>query len=477
MGKKKVVILGAGPAGLSAGWKLSEAGVDVEVLELESEVGGLCRTIHHGDYLFDLGGHRFITKDEELSREIVSLMGDELLTTPRKSVIILDGKYFQYPLEFKDLFLKMSPLVLTKSLIDYVSAVLAKRIFGKQDISFEDWVVNRFGRTLYNIYFGVYTEKLWGISPKRISADWAAQRISLLNLWDVLLRLLGKQSNRPKTYALEFAYPKMGIGRISDRMAEKIQKNGGTIRLNAKVKKIILKEEFIEKIVYEHNGEDKETSGDWYVSTTPMPEFIKSISPTPPPEYIKIADSMPFRAVKFLNMVIDAPYISDNTWIYIPEKQYLFFRVQEPRNWSPYSSPDGKTSLICEIACDIDDDIWNAPDEELYKRCVKDLKKIGLLNEHKITEYFTTKIRHGYPIYELDYKEKLEKSMRLLRSIDNLIPIGRQGLYRYNNMDHSIKMGFLTAEHILHGGLETRIFSVASEAVAFEIEKNQEQRI
>jgi len=475
--RKKIVVLGGGPAGLSAAWKLAEAGQDVVVLEKDDDTGGICRTIRRGDYFFDLGGHRFITKDEELSGQIRELMGDELLTTPRKSVIRLRGKYFDYPLEFKNLILNMDKLFLARSLFDYIYAVGTKKLSNKKDISFEDWVTNRFGRTLYDIYFGMYTEKLWGISPKQISADWAAQRISLLNLWDVALRLLGKESNRPKTYALEFAYPKMGIGRICDRMSEEIKKYGGRIILNAAVKKVFLEEEFIKRIVYDNCGKEEELCGDWIVSTIPMNEFIMSIRPQAESQYLEAAGSMKFRAVRFLNLIIDAEEVTNNTWIYIPEKEFCFFRIQEPRNWSRDASPKGKTSLILEIACDFGDDIWNAKDEEIFRRCVKDLKKIKFCDTSRIKDYFTTRTRHAYPIYDLNYKYKIEKSAQLLRGIDNLIPIGRQGLFRYNNMDHSIKMGFLTAEHILHGGLEARIFSIASESVAFEIEKNTEKRL
>jgi len=475
--RKKIVILGGGPAGLAAAWKLSESGQEVIVLEKESGVGGLCRSIKYKGFNFDLGGHRFITKDEELNQEIQELMGDELIIASRKSVIRLQGKYFQYPLEFKNLFLNMNKRFLIKALIDYLYSVTTKRLFNKKDISFEDWVVNRFGRTLYEMYFGIYTEKIWGISPKMISADWAIQRISLLNLWDVLLRLLGKEDSRPKTYALEFAYPKMGIGRICERMAEETERHGGVIHLDAKVKEVILQEDFIKKIVYEKDGKDIELSGDWYVSSIPISDFIKSIEPAAKEEYLAIANSIPCRSVRFLNMLIDKERITDNTWIYIPEKEFIFFRVQEPRNWSRCSSPDGKTSLILEIACNFDDEIWNAPDKVIFERCIKDLKKAGLFNGQKVEDYFSTRVQHGYPIYDLHYKRKIEKAMELFSGINNFIPIGRQALYRYNNMDHSIKMGILTAEHIIHGGLEARIFSIASESIAFEIEENQEKRI
>jgi len=475
--KKKIIILGAGPAGLAAAWKLAQAQKEVVVLEKEDGVGGLCRTLQHDGFYFDLGGHRFITSDEPLRQEIQELMGDELLLSPRKSVIRLRKKYFQYPLEFKNLLMRMDGALLLKSIADYMYALVARKLFYKKDISFEDWCVNRFGRTLYDIYLGVYTEKIWGISPKNISADWAAQRISLLNLWDVFLRLMGKASNRPRTYFLEFAYPKLGIGRICERMAQEVVKHGGNIHLNARVKKIILKDEFIQKIIYQQQGQDIEITGDWYVSTIPMPDFVKGLDSDISERYLETANNLRFRAVRFLNLVIEGKPITDNAWIYIPEKEFLFFRIQEPKNYSRFTSPEGKTSLILEMACDFDDWVWNASDKDIFERCVKDLKKLGLFEVKRIKDYFTARIQHGYPVYDLEYKKKVDRIMELLRGMDNLIPIGRQGLYRYNNMDHSIKMGLLTASHILHGGLQARIFSIASESVAFEIEKNAATRI
>ena len=199
--KKKILVLGGGPCGLSAAWELSRYGHDVTVIEKESTVGGLCITNEYKGYRFDLGGHRFISKNKELVENVCNMMGNELLTSHRKSVILLKGKTFEYPLSAKDIFLKMGFWTNLKAFTSYLIATVFKVIFRKKDISFEDWIVNRFGRTLYNLFFGPYTEKLWGISPKLISTDWASQRISLLNLKDVLFRLFKLKKGTPRTYA------------------------------------------------------------------------------------------------------------------------------------------------------------------------------------------------------------------------------------------------------------------------------------
>ena len=467
-----VVILGAGPAGLSAGWKLAEKGCQVHIIERDSKVGGLCKSIHYKGYTFDLGGHRFITKDGELLKEIQGLMGDELMVSPRKSVVRLNGKYFYYPLAGKDLIVKMNPVVSAKCFMDYLYVSAKNKLLPPREVSLEDWVVNRFGRGLYNIYFGPYSTKLWGVPPSQISKDWAAQRISLLNLWDVFLRLLGKTKDIPKTYATRFYYPvKGGIGRMCEKMAEKITSNGGKILLNSTVTEIRHNNSGIHEVVYKHDGKEKTIRGNYFISTIPMPEFVKRLSPKINKQYLDVADSMRFRSLRFLNILIDTERISDNTWIYIPEERFRIMRIQEPKNWSPNNAPPDKTSLILELACNIGDEIWNADEDELTRRCLDDLQELGLLNGQRIIHKFTTRIVHAYPIYTLDYHKKVNKLFEVFEGLSNCIPIGRQGLYRYNNMDHSIKMGFLAAQHILNGSDKEEIFKVAKEEVAFEMER------
>lgn len=470
---KKVVILGAGPAGLSAGWKLAEKGHQVELVELDSRVGGLCKSYYYKDYTFDLGGHRFITKDGQLLNDIQELMGPELYESPRKSVVRLKGKYFFYPLAGKDLVSKMNPLTSAKCFLDYLYVTTKNRVHRSKEISLEDWVVNRFGRGLYDIYFGPYSEKLWGLPPSQISKDWAAQRISLLNLWDVFMRMLGKKSNAPKTYATKFYYPlNGGIGRMCDKMAERITSNGGNIHLNAAVTGIRLNGKGIKEVVFRQGGQEKTLKGDDYISTIPMPELVSQIDPLPEQHYLDVARSMKFRSIRFLNVLIDKEQVSDNTWIYIPEQKFKVMRIQEPKNWSPNNAPQGKTSLILELACNVGDEIWNATDEDLLMRCSAELRTLGLLNGEKINHKFTTRIAHAYPIYTLDYHKKVGKIFELFSTIENLTPIGRQGLYRYNNMDHSIKMGFLAAQHISDGLPKNEIFKIAEEDASFEEEKH-----
>ena len=464
---KHVVVLGAGPAGLSAAWELSKEGVHVDVLEMEPQVGGLCRSTRKDGFIFDLGGHRFITKDTLVSTEVEELMGDELEVRPRKSVIRLQGKFFNYPLELGDTLKKMNLGISFKSGIDFFLTKIGA--YSKvPDISFENWIIKRFGRTMYNIYFGPYSHKLWGLSPSQISADWAAQRISLINITDVFFRALGKKKDMPKTYARHFLYPKKGIGQISECMAENIEKDNGKVHLNAKIKKVILKDRRIEKIIYIQDNTEKEISGDFVISTIPLPEFMLSVEPRIEDRYLSVAGTMAYRSVRFLHLMLNVEIVTDNTWIYVPEEEYLFFRIQDRRNWSPHSVPEGKNALTLEIACNKNDAIWNASDKELFERCIVDMEKLGLITRDMVTGYFSEKTEHAYPIYSLDYKEKIKTSYNFLAGIKDFISIGRQGLYRYNNMDHSIKMGILAAKNILHAYPRQRIFEIATENIIFD---------
>lgn len=465
---RHVIILGAGPAGLSAAWKLSEAGVDIQVIEAESQVGGLCRTIRkHGAY-FDLGGHRFITKDKEVQRELELLMQDELLVRPRKSMIRLKGEYFRYPLDIKDVVWKLPPWFTTQAFVDYVLTMLLQKLFPRPDSSFENWVINRFGTVLYHLYFEPYSRKLWGIPPNTISAAWAEQRISLLNLADVFWRMLGKKKEEPKTYARQFYYPQHGIGQIPETMAEKILQNGGKIHLNSRVTQISVQDTRITGIVAEHNGQEQIFSGDYYINTLPLPDVVRMLVPKVEEPYHILADKMDFRSIRFVNLLVNKEQVTDNTWIYIPEEQYLFFRIQEMRNWSPTTVPEGKTALILEIACNVGDSVWNANDAEITTRCIHDLEALGLLKAEDVDEYFTIRVEHGYPVYTLDYSRKVDRILRIIKAFPYFLSIGRQGLYRYNNMDHSIKMGFLSARHLLEGLPVSEILHIATEREIFD---------
>jgi protoporphyrinogen oxidase len=448
---KSIIVIGAGPAGLTCADRLAAAG----------------RTVSLGGATFDLGGHRFFTKDEEVRRYVFELMGGALELRRRKSTIRLWGKDFAYPLDVKNLLLRMNPLTTARAAADYLWAAARQRLVPRADVSFEDWVVNRFGRTLYEIYFGPYTEKLWGHPPGTISADWAAQRISLLSLWDVFLLLLKIKKEKPKTYATEFHYPRGGIGRMYEALAARAQNAGAEVRLNAEVFEVRREGDGV-RVSCRRAGRDETERADAVISTAPLPRLAEMIRPPCGADVAAAARGMAFRGLRFLNLVVNRPTVTDKTWIYVPELEFFFFRIQDLRNWSPSLCPPGKSALELEISCDPGDEKWRMSDDEVERICLADLAAVGLDMAGDVDAYGSSFSEYSYPVYDLEYKAKLKAVLTFVWPLENVITVGRGGLFRYNNMDHSIKMGLLAARHVAGGENRDAILEIAKEQSVFE---------
>ncbi len=460
-----VAILGAGAAGLSAAWLLCEAGKSVCVVEHDVRVGGLSQSVTRNGFTFDLGGHRIISDEERVLDRLKSLMGDDLLLRPRTSRIRFRHEYYSYPLEAKELLRKLPPWTSLRCLGGYMLTHLLRCVRKPEDESLEAWIANRFGRPLYDLYFGPYTEKLWGRSPAEISADWAVQRISLLNLGDVILRMLHLRKGTPKTYAQQFYYPRAGIGMIWERVADLVRDAGSTVLLECGVEEVRPQEG---RVTCRRSGQTIEVRAKDIVSTIPAPSFIHALRPAPDAAVVAAVDRLEFRGIRFLNLMLDMPQVSANTWIYASDADTLFFRIQEPRNWSPHNAPDGQTSLILEIACNEGDGTWTASDDAIYARCIADLRRMGFDVEAQTLGYFSTRAAHAYPVYGLDYTEKLRTIWEGIKPLDRVICCGRQGLFRYNNMDHSMHMGFLAADAILGVVPRDAVWQVGTEGAIFE---------
>ena len=465
---RNIVILGAGPCGLSAAWELSRNGYRVTVIEKEPQVGGLCRTISYKGFRFDLGGHRFISRSQELIRKIQQLMPDELLLKERKSATRFKGRTYPYPLSAKDILTKLPLSISLRSLSDYLKVSLKQRFNPLPEVTFQDWALNRFGRSLYELFFRSYTEKFWGISADELSAEWAAQRIPVFGL----------RKEKCQTYARYFYYPKQGIGQIFEYIAKEVISRQGIIHLNASSSEIIIEAQRVKAVAFLQNSRKPQGSGlasdsqshkryidcDYLISTIPLPELVSQVmalakwkaKPLPcrlngsnDGQLKAQADNLRFRSVRFLNLLIDEPQISSNTWTYVPEKRYLFTRIQEPKLRSPFNAPPGKTSLILEIPCNFQDALWNAPDEQIYQRAVSDLSLLGIELKDKVMDYFSTRVEYGYPVYALGYANHKQNLLQELSGYKNLISAGRQGLFRYLFMDQAMEMGGRLAEQII----------------------------
>ncbi len=442
-----VAVLGAGLAGLAAAEGVLRHGEKPVIIEKEEYVGGMCASIRKDGYVFDFGGHRFLPHHKETADFVRSLFSNhEFVLRPRKSQIYLNGKYLQYPPEALDILKKLGVLTSIHCAAQGLYARMRHSFSNTPEASLKDWLLNRFGQRLYDIYFGPYSEKLWGVDPARISSDWAPQRISVEGMAAVIKNLFLKKSDSIKTYTTKFLYPVGGIGKIAENMLKKEEREGARFFPGRRVLKIERIDKGFEIETVNNRGRRDIFRASKVITTIPLPELVRVLHPHPPKEVQDAAASLKFRSVRFLNIMLDTRDVTPNTWLYIPEDRYIFFRIQELVKWCPKNAPSGKNGLTLELACQKGDDIWDMPQQELLDICLRDLKSIGIKVKDKVLSHFSLFSEHAYPFYSLDYKRHLRKIYRYMESIDNVITCGRQGLFRYINMDHAIESGFQAAK-------------------------------
>ncbi|MGE3173147.1 MAG: FAD-dependent oxidoreductase [Planctomycetota bacterium] len=444
-----VVILGGGLAGLSCGYEMAKAGHRITVLEREPFVGGMAASfVEDGDeyWTYDFGPHRFHSKDENLIGHVHEILGDNVVMATRKSRIFLFDQLIEYPLVAGDVLKKMPKWMMIKAMLDYAWVRFQDRVLRKdfnQDRDFESWVTRRYGKTLYKVFFGEYTEKTWGIPPRTISATWASQRITLLNLWDTIKKTLRPPTTKegPRTLVKEFIYPKLGgIGELARGYARKIEEMGGTVLTNAPAVRVFREGNRVTGVEYGKHKRETIT-GDLYVNTIPVNSLVKALTPTSPAEVLESANVLKHVSIVFVYLKLDRPTVTDDSWVYLPEKRLKVHRFSEFRNFSPQCAPAGKTMICCEITCKRGDEIWRASQEELTRICEQDLLTVGLIDQGQVLGSVVKKIPYAYPLYEVGYERWLEPMMKFVHSLENLHTTGRQGAYRYNNMDQSVEMG------------------------------------
>ncbi len=449
-GAPPFVVLGGGPCGLAAAWRLASEGARVLVLEAEPLVGGLCATHERDGYRFDLGGHRFVSADHDLTRWLEQLLGDDLLTARRKSVVLHDGRTFRYPLEARDLVENLGLRENLRALAGYARARVEAGLAPRPDVTFEDWVARRFGRPLYDTFFGPYTEKLWGISPRDISADWARERISLLHLGDAAARLVGLPRPPIRTYAREYRYPRLGMGQLYEALAKEVTARGGEVRTGARVTGLDTRDGRVVAVWLASSRGEERIPARAVVSTLPLPDLARHLArststPAPP-----ASARLRFRALVFLNLMLARQTLGDATWMYVASGRLRVSRIQQPNRRSPAMAPPGKTSVMLEIPCNAEprDPVWNASLAELRDLGGRELRELGI-DVGEVVSAFTVKVEHGYPIYHLGYEAERQGLLADVARFSNVRTAGRQGLFRYVFMDAAMQMGTLAAEQLL----------------------------
>jgi protoporphyrinogen oxidase len=448
----RVGIIGAGPGGLTAAyWLQTRFGIQSTVFEATSEIGGISQTVNRDGWRFDIGGHRFFSKVstvEELWHEI--LPKEDFLLRPRLSRIFYKGKFFDYPLKPLN---ALTGLGIFESIRCVFSYALAKVNPPKDQSSFETWVAARFGWRLYSIFFKTYTEKVWGIPASSIQADWAAQRIKNLNLANAIINALkpsGKRGKDITTLIEEFEYPRLGPGMMWEVCTDKIVESGCKVLMNQPVQKLVQNPDSTWTVHYGSEGQSE--TFDHVISTMPINLLCKAIEPILPAKTIAAANSLKHRDFLTVALVVPVKHSFPDNWIYIHSPEVTLGRIQNFISWSPEMIPqEGYTCLGLEYFVNEGDRLWEMQDDALIKYASKELEKIGLVPANEVTKGYVVRMPKAYPVYDEAYGPGLQAVRSGISSLSNLHPIGRNGMHRYNNQDHSMMTAILTAENIALG--------------------------
>jgi len=465
--KKSVLIVGSGPAGLAAGLELTKNGFDVTIIERENQVGGISKTILKNGNRFDVGGHRFFTKSKEVNKLWEEVLGKDFRETNRLSRIYYNNKFFAYPIEIADTLKKLGFFTSLACLLSFIRYQLFPI---KPQRSFADWTTNRFGYKLFEMFFKSYTEKVWGISTNDLSADWAAQRIKGLSLFEAIKTALFKTKKRPKSLIDKFKYPKHGPGMMYEKFAQNIEKRGGKIVFNVEIAELTREKNKIVNVVgIDGMGKRVKYSADYYISTMPLPDTVRFLSPT----FHGVADiekKLKFRDFLSVNLVVNCRDIFPDAWIYVHDPSVDLGRIQNFKNWSHDMAASAKiTPLGCEYFCSREDALWRKSDKDLIALASHEMEQIGLIKKSDVLEGNVYRMTDAYPIYNGDYQKYIEKSRLIIDEISNLHVAGRGGMFRYNNMDHSILSGLYVARNIMGKNLD--VWGINADEEYHETEK------
>ena len=448
---RKFVVIGAGPAGLTAAHQLAELGHAPTVLEKARIVGGLARTEDYKGYYFDMGGHRFYTKSALVTEFWEKVLGDDFLKRPRLSRIFYNGKFFDYPLKPLNALVGLGMLESTRIVASYARW---KALPYRSVDTFEKWVTNRFGRRLFEVFFKSYTEKVWGISCQELRAEWAAQRIKDLSLGTALRSMFFKSKNEVRTLIDEFHYPRLGPGMLWNRVKDEIEERGGTVYTNSTVSAIERRGDRVECVhVESHDGSESMTiPGTDFISSMPVTELSIKLNPHLEPEIRSAAGRLHYRDFLPVCLVVNKRDVFPDNWIYVHDPAVQVARIQNYKNWSPDMVPnEDMSSLGLEYFCQAGDDLWNLPDSDLVELGKREIERIGLASAQSVEDGCVFRMAHAYPVYDAEYREFLDAIRDALGRFENLQTIGRNGLHRYNNQDHAMLTGMLAVENALDG--------------------------
>ncbi len=470
---RRVVIIGGGPAGLTASYELSKHGVPATVLEADNIVGGISRTAKYKGYLFDIGGHRFFTKWDEVNQIWDEVLGGKFLERPRLSRIFYRGQFFYYPLKPFNALFGLGIFEAIRIMFSYAWSRVAPH---KVEENLEQWVSNRFGRRLYEIFFKTYTEKVWGVPCTEIRAEWAAQRIKGLSLTTAIRNaLFAQQRPKVKTLIDKFHYPERGPGQMWETLTEMLRERNYPVLMERPVNRICHDGAKVTHLVTTGKHGEETHAGTDFISSMPIRELIHSLDPPAPEPVRQAANSLRYRDFLIVAVVVNRKDVAPDNWIYIHEPSVKVGRIQNFKNWSPAMVPDqNKTCLGMEYFVFENDELWSSPDDQLIEMAKRELNKLGLAKPEEIEDGTVVRMPKAYPMYDTGWTEQVETIRKWLeQNLPNLQLVGRNGMHKYNNQDHSMMTALCAARNIL--GEKHDLWAINTDADYHEEKKVSEE--
>ncbi len=444
-----VVVIGAGPAGLTAALELTRHGWPTIVLEKLATVGGIARTEEFKGFCFDMGGHRFFTKEPEIEKLWRELLPSDFLRRPRLSRIFYRGRFFRYPLRLGDALRGLGPW---QGLLIALSYLRWRCAPYRREDTFEQWVTNRFGRRLFLTFFKTYTEKVWGLPCSELRAEWAAQRIKDLSFRTALLAMFVKPRQRIRTLIDEFHYPRRGPGMLWQAAREAVERTGGRVRLEREVVAVWRDGARVESVTVAGPGGMETIRGQHFISTMPITEFVAKLVPAAPPEVLAAASRLRYRSLITVGLIVDRAEVFRDNWIYVHTPEVRVGRIQNFKNWSADMVPDQAQSGVgLEYFASVGDDLWSMSDRDLVELAKRELDRLGLARYAEIVDGCVFRVPSAYPVYDSTYRGALATVRTFVAQLENVQTIGRNGLHRYDNQDHAMLTGLLAARNVATG--------------------------